>query len=126
MRHARPEYPVRVVELHSYTPGDGLMVDGHRDQGSILTMSVLLSDASDFTGGTFTTAGRGDDGGDESDGSDGGGGGSTHVPHHVEKGGAILFHSEKMHNVAPVTRGVRHSLVIELWLGPPNKRDRHS
>ena len=123
-----PQLPlaVRVVELHSYTPGDGLMVDGHRDQGSILTMSVLLSDASDFTGGTFTTAGRGDDGGDESDGGDGGGGGSTHVPHHVEKGGAILFHSEKMHNVAPVTRGVRHSLVIELWLGPPNKRDRHS
>jgi hypothetical protein len=29
-----------------------------------------------------------------------------HVFHPIGRGGAILFHSEKMHNVAPITSGV--------------------
>ena len=51
---------------------------------------------------------------------------SEHAYHYAERGDAIIFHSEKMHNVAPIESGVRHALVIELWLGPTNTRDRHS
>ena len=111
---------VRCVELHTYTPGDGLMIEGHRDQGSIVTMTVLLSDAHSFEGGIFITCARGE----PCDGDSTLGG--THVPHLASRGDAFLFHSEKMHNVSPVVRGVRHTLVIELWLSEPNKMDRHS
>ena len=41
-------------------------------------------------------------------------------------GDAILFHSEKMHNVAPITQGLRHSFVMEIWQGKPNRNDRQS
>ena len=109
---------VRCVELHSYTAGDGLMVDGHRDQGSIATMSVLLSEPSEYDGGVLTTCARGAETGVANDGA-------THVEHRIGRGDAVLFHSEKMHNVTPVTRGVRHALVLELWLQPTNVRDRH-
>jgi len=44
----------------------------------------------------------------------------------MRRGDALLFHSEKVHNVAAVTRGLRNSLVIELWQGPCNLRDRYS
>lgn len=100
---------LRCVEFHTYTPGDGLTVRGHRDEGSLLTMSILLSRHDSVVGGTFTTCSRD---------------GATHVPHPISRGDAILFHSEKMHNVMPVTKGVRHSLVIELWQGKQNTVDR--
>lgn len=112
---------VRVIELHSYTPGDGLMIDGHRDQGSLLTMSVLLSDPSDFEGGTFATCAKGTPADSHTEGMP-----REHVLHPVQRGDAILFHSEKMHNVLPVTRGVRHALVLELWQQEANRHDRHS
>ena len=112
---------VRVVELHSYTAGDGLTVDGHRDQGSLLTMSVLLSDPRDFQGGTFATCANGELEEDcETDPA------HLRVLHHVGRGDAVLFHSEKMHNVTPITQGVRHTLVIELWQQATNCQDRHS
>ena len=34
---------VRCVEFHTYTEGGGLMMKDHRDYGSVLTLSVLLS-----------------------------------------------------------------------------------
>ena len=46
------------------------------------------------------------------------------MPHSLQAGDALLIDSEKMHNVSPVTRGVRHSLVVELWVAPANQRDR--
>lgn len=87
------------------TSGDGLSTQGHRDMGSILTMSVLLSEPDSVQGGTFTTCDRGD---------------GQPWFHTVGKGDAILFHSEKMHNVVPLTEGIRHALVIELWLHEEN------
>ena len=39
---------------------------------------------------------------------------------------AALFHPEQLHNVAPIEAGVRHALVVELWLGAENRTDRHS
>jgi len=46
--------------------------------------------------------------------------------HVMGRGDAILFHSEKVHNVRPITRGVRHSLVVELWLKPDTISDRYN
>jgi predicted 2-oxoglutarate/Fe(II)-dependent dioxygenase YbiX len=41
------------------------------------------------------------------------------VAHKMAQGDAILFHSEKLHNISTVTGGLRQSLVVELW---PAKR----
>lgn len=107
-RVARP-LQVRCVELHSYAPGGGLLQPGHRDHGSVLTMSVLLTDPAAVAGGQFVTWREGEP-----------------VAHDMGAGDAILFRSLKSHNVATVTRGVRRSLVIELWEGPTNCADRES
>ena len=40
-------------------------------------------------------------------------------------GDALLFHSEKRHNVTPVGDGGRSSLVVELWAAPANVMDRY-
>ena len=106
------ELGVRCIEFHSYLEGDGLSTKGHRDMGSILTMTILLSPEQHVKGGTFLTCDRS--------------GRGAHVQHRMARGDACLFHSEKMHNVAPVTAGVRHSLVIELWLKKSNVKDRAS
>ena len=111
---------VRCCEWHTYTPGDGLATRGHRDQGSVVTMSMLLSrpgEGADFEGGSFLTCDRAA-AGDNGDG--------THVSHPILRGDALLFHSEKMHNVAAITRGIRHALVVELWLKKANAHDRHT
>ena len=47
------------------------------------------------------------------------------VLHELERGDAVLFHSEKVHNVTAVMDGLRQSLVIELWDGSNNVADRH-
>lgn len=95
---------VRTIELHHYAAGGGLLDPGHRDCGSDLTISVLLSDPDDVSGGDFVTF-CGED--------------SEPVAHKMRKGDAILFESEKLHNISTVTAGVRQSLVVELW---PSKR----
>lgn len=46
--------------------------------------------------------------------------------HVLERGDAILFRSEKHHHVTTVKVGVRHSLVIEMWVRPENIFDRES
>ena len=188
---------VRCVEFHTYTEGGGLMMKDHRDYGSVLTLSVLLSHPSakevsaevvsaeekkrlrkaarsrkkelnrqakkpseSEQGMPAVEAGRsygreqGD--GDSGEGSDGeggkGGGGVVATPqvppvaspegftggdfftwldgapriHRMARGDALLFHSEKVHNVYPITQGVRHSLVIELWLKPDTCTDRYT
>jgi len=90
---------VRCIELHHYSPGGGLFTPGHRDTGSSLTMSILLSDPDNVVGGDFVTYGAG----------------GVPVAHKMAQGDAILFHSEKLHNISTVTSGVRQSLVVELW-----------
>lgn len=89
---------VRTIELHHYSTGGGLLTPGHRDCGSDLTISILLSCPESTSGGDFVTY------------TDG-------VPkaHKMGRGDAILFKSEKLHNVSTVTKGIRQSLVVELW-----------
>ena len=98
---------VRCVELHAYAPGGALLEAAHRDNGSKWTLVVQLSASADFDGGHFVTWHEGEA-----------------VLHQLQRGDGLLINSERMHNVAPVTRGLRHSLVIELWVAPANQRDR--
>lgn len=97
---------VRCAEFHTYHSGDGLMARGHRDRGSTLTLSVLLSDPAACGGGEFLTWAED---------------GTVPIRHVLGRGDAILFHSEKTHNVAPLTNGVRYALVIELWRLPEGR-----
>ena len=53
----RRPHAVRSAELHYYAAGGSVADPGHRDQGSLITLSVLLSDPSEYQGGVLTTAG---------------------------------------------------------------------
>ena len=99
---------VRCIELHSYAVGGGLMERGHRDKGSAISLSALLT--APGGGGAFTTW--------DADGAA--------VEHALRPGDAVVFASEKTHNVSLVTSGTRQTVVIELWKGDANARDRYS
>lgn len=100
---------IRCVELHTYTVGGALVTPGHRDNGSSRTLIVQLSAADAFDGGRFVTWNEG-----------------APVVHEMAAGDGLLIDSERLHNVQPVTRGLRHSLVIELWVQPVNRFNRFS
>jgi len=101
---------VRCMEYHCYRTGGSLLDPELRDVGSTLTLSALLTDPSLLEGGTFMTWR----------------GGQAVCHDDLCKGDAIVFHSERVHNVSAVMDGVRHSLVVELWEGEDNQNDRHS
>ena len=103
---------LRSVEYHSYKIGGSVSDLDHRDAGSLLTLSVLLSNPHDFEGGTLFFPGT-----ESVD--------DSNISFHMRRGDGVLFPSEKRHNVTPVSAGVRESFVVELWDGPPNKRNRH-
>ena len=74
----------------------------HYDAGSLITLDLMLSAPSAFSGGAFGTL--------EADG--------TIATPTFEQGDAICFVSHKYHCVTPVRAGTREVLVIELWRGP--------
>ena len=106
----------RVIEFHRYTQrGAGADSDGaarrlldahHCDLGSLVTMDVMLSSASEFEGGIFQTMGV--------DGNY-----ATHSD--FERGDALFFLSHKAHSVSPIVRGERRVLIVEMWEG----REKH-
>jgi hypothetical protein len=95
---------VRVCEYHDYTVGGAVSHPKHCDSGSLVTMSVLINDMSDFTGGAFTTL--------EADGT------VTRYDD-LQRGDGLVFVSEKWHSVQPVLSGCRRTLVTELWSQAP-------
>lgn len=99
---------VRSFEYHVYEDGGSVLDPEHRDDDSLLTVSVLLSRPEDFQGGRFVTWRDGE-----------------RVEHALGQGDGVLFVSEKCHNVATV-RGDRRTLVLELWEGQRNQRNRHA
>lgn len=103
------ELLVRCIEFHTYAIGGGLLSPMHRDNGSVFTMSVMLSEPGEGDGGQFVTYSEG-----------------LPIVHQMKKGDAILFQSEKLHNVATVTGGTRNSLVVELWKPVTNTKNRFS
>ena len=98
---------IRCIELHTYKEGGGLFLPRHRDNDSVLTLSCRVSEDGAFGGGRFVTYDRG-----------------APVAHRLDQGSAVLFPSEKLHNIERVSRGTRESLVIELWEGATNGVDR--
>ena len=101
LRRAKHEVLPRCVEYHQVEANGSLPFQHHHDAGSWITIDVMLSDASDFEGGEFSTL--------ECDG--------TLQQHTFDKGDALIFVSHKFHCVAPVTAGRRNVLVMELWEG---------
>lgn len=92
---------IRVAEHWEYAVGGGLVDPLHYDVDSVLTLVALLSDENDFEGGIFRTH-------EEND---------SYLDHQMTLGSVICFISHKYHNVAPVTKGIRRSFVMELWQG---------
>ena len=79
----------------------GLRTRRHCDQGSLVTIDILLCDAAQIEGGVLQTL--------EPDGE--------LRSHEWEQGDALVFLSHKYHCVSELRRGTRHVLVCELWQG---------
>lgn len=98
------EWSVRCAEYHRMGRSYGLPDPGHFDNGSLVTIDVMLSRPGvDHEGGAFCTR--------EPDGSD-----TARGPEFAQ-GDALVFVAHKPHFVRPVTRGVRQVLVVEFWRG---------
>ena len=104
-----------------------LMAADHRDTGSTITLSVLLSDPREMQGGELVTWAPPTAGSEAGASSELGATGQepTAIMHPLERGDGLLFRSEDFHNVLPVRAGVRRSLVIELWTGEANCEHRN-
>jgi PKHD-type hydroxylase len=96
------------MQLGVYTAQAGGHYDWHADASSQdkgvprkLSVAILLSDSSEFEGGEFQVKTTNDEA----------------RTLEIKKGRAWFFPSYMLHRVAPVTKGVRRSLV--LWVGGP-------
>lgn len=96
------------MQLGIYNAGDNGHYDWHTDASPMdrhvprkLSMAILLSDPSEFEGGEFQIKTNND----------------TVQTLECVKGRAWFFPSYTLHRVAPVTKGIRRSLV--LWVGGP-------
>ena len=105
---------IRSAELHIYQVGGAVNSPEHRDTGSLLTLSVLLSEPCEYSGAEFLWM--------KADAEDGG---SWKALQGLSRGDGVLFPSEKRHNVTPLLSGERRSFVIELWEGAANTHNRH-
>ena len=105
---------IRSAELHTYRPGGSVADPQHRDCGSLVTLSVLLSPPADYSGAQFmywrADAARGTE---------------EVLRPALGRGDGVLFASEKRHNVTPLLTGRRRSFVLELWAGATNQHNRH-
>lgn len=114
---------IRVIEMHKVYAGGSLAHIRHCDNGSIVTIDVMLAEDSDYSGGEFTTL--------------------EYKPGHIssnkissnskllgircpdevltchtfQRGDMMVFPSHKYHCVQPVVRGCRKVMVMELWYG---------
>merc|ERR1711972_527534 len=78
------QFHLRSLEYHVYGDGGSVLDPQHRDDGSLLTLSLLLSEPEvDFQGGIFSTWNQ-----------------DKLVEHPMQKGDGVLFASEKRHNVS--------------------------
>eukprot|EP01134_Creolimax_fragrantissima_P000910 CFRG0910T1 len=95
-------YGVRVAEYHHMGKHGALPDPKHYDLDSLVTVDIMLTTQGvDYDGGCLQT--------EESD--------KSIVRPLFEAGDAVVFVSHKPHHVTPVTKGVRHVLVVEIWKG---------
>lgn len=100
---------IRSAEWHVYRPGGAVSAPEHRDTGSLLTLTCLLTPPERYEGATLTFPLAGD--------------GGAATPQ-LACGDGVLFPSEMRHNVTPLISGERRSFVVELWEGGPNSHNR--
>ena len=74
---------LRCAEYHTVTPPGNLAFERHYDHGSLITIDIMLSDATAFDGGAFATSEPGD----------------YLLQHPFEKGDLLLFLSHKYQSV---------------------------
>ena len=106
-RHANyrvAEYHTMRSALGGRPTGGGLRTLKHVDQGSLVTIDILLSDPAEIEGGVLQTL--------EADGA--------LLPHAWEQGDALVFLSHKYHCVSELTGGTRQVMVCEFWEGTEN------
>mmetsp|Transcript_23209 Transcript_23209/g.34611 ORF Transcript_23209/g.34611 Transcript_23209/m.34611 type:complete len:435 (-) Transcript_23209:575-1879(-) len=89
---------VRTSEFLSYEGWPSL--EAHKDVGSIYTIMISIKDPQEYDGGEFFIQNSMME--------------STNVK--LEKLSAIVFKSDTIHGVRPITSGHRESFVTELWL----------
>ena len=101
---------LRCVEYLEYEPGNHL--NWHNDGDSVYTVSVMMADPFDFDGGEFVIKDY-----DE----------KTYSSVSRPPGWGIMFDSEAIHGVKPVSRGKRVAFVMEFWMhGDTDLTDRPS
>jgi len=98
------EYHTMQSRLDGVPTKGGLHTKRHCDQGSLVTIDVLLTDPAEIDGGVLQTL--------EADGE--------LRSHEWEQGDALVFLSHKYHCVSELTSGTRNVLVCELWQGTEN------
>ena len=97
----------RCVEYHVVVPPGSLPHPYHNDEGSALTVDIMLSEAGSFTGGDFSTL--------ETSGE--------LITHPFERGDALVFVSHKPHwCVCVCPPSVSASLSLPRLLHPPRYR----
>ena len=107
---------LRCAELHTVLRSGGLPKPTHYDEGSLVTVDIMLSSpGSDFCGGAFQTLEYASEPHSAAAADIAAAG--VLQPHTFELGDALVFLSHKYHCVAPVTAGRRQVLVCELWNG---------
>ena len=99
----------RVVEMLEYTAPEDTpekpapMLGWHHDTQSVTTALVMLSDPSEFRGGSVHHSNE-----------------HGAFPTTLQSGDLLVYSSKHMHAVAPLRRGTRRVLVMEFWNGARN------
>lgn len=100
---------VRVAEYHEMRVGGSLRNVEHYDIGSLLTVDIMLQEATE--GAVFQTLESTAQDQDRNDSN------PYIKSHHFEAGDALVFVSHKYHCVSPLLEGSRKVLVVEFWSG---------
>lgn len=103
---------LRCCEYHRMMEGGHLGDVHHHDEGSVITLDIMLSPSCSYEGGKLSTLERLESAAGQSSEAL-----EVLTQHQFEQGDALLFVSHKYHCVAPVTKGTRQVLVAEYWWG---------
>lgn len=87
---------------HAEESGDEQSIGWHFDNGSILTVALMLSASGDYDGGSFEIRPSREDC-------------MPVATQTVDAGDVLVWESWRPHRVTPVTRGNRLVLVVEIW-----------
>ncbi len=93
---------IRCAEMLEYLPGG--LLDWHVDTGSAYTMIIWLAEKGSYSGGKLLIGSTNED--TEN---------SFYYSFNLEQGSGVIFKSNIMHFITPLTAGNRYVLVVEFW-----------